>query len=213
MRSILVTCLLALVAVPAGAQMFSRPTDAPQISAANESWYVLREPIEYAGELYYPAGAPLHFNGNQMARTGHFNGVPLYADATRDPYSVVYVPIGGGQVKPYERRRRGDLAGSVGTTLPSFPIALLPDTPLVPVAAVAPTNLPVTIGAINAFTPEVTPPVVLIPAVATAAAPACSCDQAAPLAVPAAAVVPTLPTDRVAVLSARRPDNNDGVWI
>ena len=213
MRSIFAVCLLALTAAPAAAQMFSRPTDAPQISAAAESWYLLREPIQYAGELYYPAGSSVYFNGNQMVRTGHFNGVPLYADATRDPYSVVYVPIGGRQLQPYERRRRGDLAGSVGTTLPSFPVSLLPDTPLVPVAAVAPTNLPVSIGAVNAFSPEVTPPIVLIPAVATTATPACSCDQAAPLAVPAAAVVPALPTDRVAVLSARRPDNNDGVWI
>jgi hypothetical protein len=35
----------------------------------------------------------------------------------------------------------------------------------------------------------------------------------APVAVPAVAVIPPLPVDRVAVLSARRPDNNDGVWI
>jgi hypothetical protein len=126
MRSILAVCLLALTAAPAAAQMFSRPSDAPQISATSESWYILREPIQYAGELYYPGGATLFFNGNVMVRTGHFNGVPLYADATRDPYSVVYVPVGGGQVKPYERRRRGDLAGSVGTTLPSFPISPLP---------------------------------------------------------------------------------------
>jgi hypothetical protein len=213
MRSILAVCLVAYTAAPAAAQMFSRPTDAPQISAAAESWYLLREPIQYAGELYYPGGATVFFNGNVMVRTGHFNGVPLYADATRDPYSVVYVPVGGGQMKPYERRRSGDLAGSVGTTLPSFPVSLLPDTPLVPVAAAAPTNLPLSVGAINAFSPEVTPPVVFVPAVATSAAPACNCDQTAPLLVPAAAVVPPLPADRVAVLSARRPDNNDGVWI
>jgi hypothetical protein len=31
------------------------------------------------------------------------------------------------------------------------------------------------------------------------------------VAIPVAAVAPALPTDRV--LSARRPDNNDGVWI
>jgi len=213
MRSILVTCLLALVAAPAAGQMFSRPSDAPQISAAGESWYLLRESIQYAGETYYPAGATVFFNGNQFVRTGHFNGVPLYADATRDPYSVVYVPIGGGQLKPYERLRRGDLAGSTGTTLPSFPIALRPDAPLVPVGAIAPTNLPLSIGAINAFTPEVTPPVVYVATTAAAAAPVCACEQVAPAVVPAVAVIPPFPADRVAVLSARRPDNNDGVWI
>ena len=209
MRTILVTCLLALAASPAAAQMISRPTDAPTVSAVGQSWYELREPILYAGEAYYPAGASVFFNGNQMVRTGHYNGVPLYADATRDPYSVVYVPIGGGQLKPYERLRRGDLAGSTGSTLPSFPITLRPDSPIQPMAAAAPTNLPYSVGAVSAFTPEVTPPLVFIPAVATA--PACSCDQAAPAAVPATAVVPPLPVDRV--LSARRPDNNDGVWV
>jgi len=212
MRNLLITCLIALAASPAGAQMFSRPTDAPTVSAVGQSWYELREPILYAGEAYYPAGAAVFFNANQMVRTGHYNGVPLYADATRDPYSVVYVPIGGGQLKPYERLRRGDLAGTTGTTLPSFPIALRPDGPVVPMAAGAPTNLPLSIGAIGAFTPEVTPPVVFVPAVSTAA-PVCSCEQAAAAAVAAAATVPPLPTDRVAVLSVRRPDNNDGVWI
>ena len=212
MRSILVTCVLALAVTPAGAQMISRPTDAPTVSAAAESWYLLREPIQYAGEAYYPAGAVIFFNGNTMVRTGHFNGVPLYADATRDPYSVVYVPIGGGQLKPYERLRRGDLAGTTGSTLPSFPITLRPDSPIVPMAMGAPTNLPLSVGAIGAFTPEVTPPVVFVPAVASAA-PACSCEQAAPVAAPATAVAPPLPADRLAVLSVRRPDNNDGVWI
>ena len=210
MRSILVTCLMALAAAPATAQMISRPTDAPTVSAVGQSWYELREPILYAGEAYYPAGVTVFFNGNQMVRTGHYNGVPVYADATRDPYSVVYVPIGGGQLRPYERLRRGDLAGTTGTTLPSFPIALRPDGPVAAMAAGAPTNLPLSVGAIGAFTPEVTPPVVFVPAVSTAA-PACSCEQAAAAAV--AAVVPPVPTDRVAVLSVRRPDNNDGVWI
>jgi hypothetical protein len=212
MRSILATCVLAVVAVaPAAAQVLSRPSDAPQISAANESWYQLREPVQYAGELYFPGGAPIFFNGNQMVRTGHYNGVPLYVDATRDPYSVIYVPIGGGRLQPYERRRAGALAGTTGTTLPTFPVALRPDVEVQPVAAGAPTNLPLTAGAVSAFTPEVTPPLVLVPAVATAA-PACSCDQTAPLAVPATAVAP-VPTDRVAVLSVRRPDNNDGLWV
>jgi len=169
MRNLLITCLIALAASPAAAQMFSRPTDAPTVSAVGQSWYELREPILYAGEAYYPAGATVFFNANQMVRTGHYNGVPVYADATRDPYSVVYVPIGGGQLKPYERLRRGALAGSTGTTLPSFPITLRPDSPIVPMAMGAPTNLPLSVGAIGAFTPEVTPPVVFVPAVASAA--------------------------------------------
>jgi hypothetical protein len=210
MRAFLVTGLLAVAASSAAAQVLSRPTDAPQVSAATESWYQLREPIQYAAEAYYPAGAAVFFNGNTMVRTGHFNGVPIYADATRDPYSVIYVPIGGGQLQPYERLRRGDLAGTTGTTLPSFPIAIRPDEPVLPMAAGAPTNLPLSVGAIPAYTPDVTPPVEFVPAAATAAAPSCACG---PLAAPAAAVAPPIAADRVAVISVRRPDNDDGVWI
>jgi len=211
MRRLLIASLLALAAAPSAAQMLSRPTDSPQVSAATEAWYQLREPIQYAGEFYYPGGAAVFFNRNAMVRTGHYNGVPLYADATRDPYSVVYVPIGGGQLQPYERRRRGDLAGSTGSTLPSFPITLLPDGPVLPMAAGAPTNLPLSVGAISAFTPEVTPPVVYAAVAPAASASSCTCDQATAAVV--AAVAPPLPTSGVAVLTARRPDNNDGLWL
>jgi hypothetical protein len=204
----LILAAFLVAAVPASGQVLSRPAEAPQVSAATEAWYQLREPILYAGEVYYPAGAAVFFNGNSMVRTGHYNGVPLYVDATRDPYSVVYVPIGRGQLQPYERRRTGELAGTTGSLVPSFPIALRPDGPAAAMAAGAPTNLPLTVGAISAFTPEVTPPVLF----ATVAAPACSCDQLSPAVAPVAAVAP-LPVGGLAVLTARRPDNNDGIWL
>ena len=115
MHRLLIAGFLALAAAPAAAQVLD-PADRSAASVGGrEAWYQLREPIQYAGELYYPAGAAIFFNGNSMVRTGHYNGVPLYADATRDPYSVVYVPIGRGQLQPYERLRRGDLAGTTGS--------------------------------------------------------------------------------------------------
>lgn len=57
-----------------------------------------------------------------MVMSGHFQGIPLYARTTIEPYSVVYVPLSGGLMKPYERRRAGDLAGTVGSRAPSFPV-------------------------------------------------------------------------------------------
>ena len=45
-----------LIAAPVAAQIQSRPTDPPLVTAANESWYQLGEPIQFAGELYYRAG-------------------------------------------------------------------------------------------------------------------------------------------------------------
>jgi hypothetical protein len=211
MRRIFIVAVLIAIAVPASGQVISRPTQAPQISAAGEAWYQLREPLLYAGEAYYPAGAAVFFNGNSMVVTGHYNGVPLYADATRDPYSVVYVPIGGGQLQPYERRRSGGLAGTTGSTVPSFPVSLLPDGAVVPMAGGAPTNLPLSPGAISAFTPEVTPPLVFA-TIAPMAAQTCSCDQPTPAIAPVAAVAPS-PIVGVAVITVRRPDNNDGLWL
>jgi hypothetical protein len=52
-----------------------------------------------------------------------FDGVELYQDATLEPHSIVYVPIGRGLLQPYERRRTGDLAGTTGSRAPSFPVS------------------------------------------------------------------------------------------
>ena len=101
--------LTSTASAPVFAQVQSRPTDAPVVTAANESWYVNGEPLQFAGDLYYPAGATVFFNGNTMVRTGNYNGVPLYADTTLEPYSIVYVPIQRGLMQPYERPRLGAL--------------------------------------------------------------------------------------------------------
>src|SRR5581483_11482782 len=111
MRAV-IAVLALLVAVPATAQVQTRPTDPPLVTAANESWYLNGEPIQFAGELYYRAGAAVFFNGNTMVRSGHYNGVPLYTDTTVEPFSIVLVPIGRGLMQPYEKPRRGDLAGT-----------------------------------------------------------------------------------------------------
>jgi hypothetical protein len=151
-----VTLLAVLLSAPAFAQIASRPTDAPIVTAENESWYRLREPITFAGDFYYPVGATAFFDGDVMVRTGHYNGVPLYADTTLEPYSVVFVPVGRGLMQPYERVRRGDLAGTSGSRPSSFPGSSERGLGL-PAAGTAPTNLPLPIGAISVYTPE-TPP-------------------------------------------------------
>jgi hypothetical protein len=79
--------------------------------------------VLYAGNYYYPAGARIHFNENEMVRSGTYDGVPLYERTTIEPFSVVYVPLPGKMMRPYERRREGQLAGTVGSITPSFPVA------------------------------------------------------------------------------------------
>lgn len=137
MRSL--TVLLALLAtVPAFAQGVSQPTPAPIVTAENDAWYRQRQAVPFAGDAYYPAGATVFFNGNTMVRCGHYNGVPLYMDATIEPYSAILVPIGGGMLQPYERVRRGELAGTSGSRTPSFPARTARETNEVPMAAGAP---------------------------------------------------------------------------
>ena len=102
-------------------QVNSQPTPDPIVTAQNEPWYLNGEPVAYAGHLYYPTGPQVYFNRYEMVRSGFTHGIPLYTRTTIEPYSMVFVPIGGGLMQPYERRREGDVAGTVGSTVPSFP--------------------------------------------------------------------------------------------
>jgi hypothetical protein len=103
------------------AQVNGQPTDPPIVTAENDSWYRRGEAIDLEGDLYYPAGPTVFFNGNVMFRSAQYNGVPLYSDSTIEPYSVVFVPVGRNLMRPYERKRSGELAGTTGTRTPSFP--------------------------------------------------------------------------------------------
>lgn len=113
-----------LAAVPARAQLMWQPSAPPLVTAENTRWYQSAEPIIWSGEYYYPAGAVQGFNRYQMVRAGSFEGIPLYTDATLEPYSIVFVPLNGGRMQPYERRRIGDLAGTVGSRTPSLPTGI-----------------------------------------------------------------------------------------
>jgi hypothetical protein len=115
--------LSAVVLLPTvgNAQVELSETPPPRVSAASADWQIRGEPVVFAGNVYYPTGPNVFFDGAVMVRTGTFRGVPLYADATLEPYSVVYVPIGRMTMRPYERRREADLAGTTGSRAPSFP--------------------------------------------------------------------------------------------
>jgi hypothetical protein len=109
---------------PSLAQTSLEPTPDPIVFADNESWYLSGTPVTFAGNIYYPAGPQVHFSRYEMYRSGFFQGIPLYSRATLEPYSIVFVPLRGGLMQPYERRRAGDVAGTVGSTTPSFPVVL-----------------------------------------------------------------------------------------
>src|SRR4029453_5448968 len=123
----LVILVLTLIPIAAAAQIDVRPHPPPTVTADKLAWFEQREPIYFAGNVYYPAGPQIHFMGNEMVRSGYYRGVFLYTRPTLEPYSIVYVPLTGGLMQPYERRRSGGLAGTVGTTTPSFPVDRVPD--------------------------------------------------------------------------------------
>ena len=126
-----------LLSAPVFAQVTSRPTEPPIVTAESDQWYRRGEPIVSSGEFYYPAGPVVFFNGDVMVRTGHYEGVPLYSDTTLEPYSILYVPIGRGQMQPYERVRGGELAGTSGSRPPSFPGRTSRMPPSIPVEAIS----------------------------------------------------------------------------
>jgi hypothetical protein len=217
-RNLAVLTLLA--AAPAAAQVQSRPTDPPLVTAVNESWFQLREPIQVAGELYYPAGARVFFDRNTMVRTGHYNGVPLYADTTLEPFSIVYVPMTRGLMQPYERRRSGDLAGTTGSRTPSFPAATSATVTTPPAAAAAPTQPPMPAGAISVYTPDTSAPATTTTATRPAAAGRTAGTPGAvgTTGVVAAGSVATrgrvmTRRQQIPLVSMRRPEGNDGLWI
>ena len=130
MRNATIAALLTLViSQAASAQVFSRSTPGPDRTAAGEAWYASREPLYVLGDYYYPAGSTRFFDGNRMVASTFYDGVPIYQDTTLEPYSVVFVPIGRGLVQPYERRRRGELAGTTGSFVPSFPVQNYAEAP------------------------------------------------------------------------------------
>ena len=116
----LVLCATALGTVTT-AQVQWYPTPPPIVTAEDERWYLSGEPLMFAGNLYYLAGPAIHFIPNEMVRSGSYQGIPLYTRTTIEPYSVVFVPIDGGRMQPYERPRTGELVGTSGSTISALP--------------------------------------------------------------------------------------------
>ena len=113
-----------LLSGSAHAQIMWQPAALPPVSAENTSWYQNGDPVIWNGDYYYLAGAAQGFNPYQMVRAGSFRGIPLYTDATLEPYSIVFVPLNGARMQPYERRRTGELAGTIGSRTPSLPTGI-----------------------------------------------------------------------------------------
>jgi hypothetical protein len=131
MRGFVVGLLLITVVVfpkVGSAQVPQRPT-APTITAASAAWQLDGDQIVVNGLVYYPTRAYRMFSFDVMTQVGVYDHVPVFADVTLEPFSVVYVPVGGAQMRTYERKREGAIAGTSGSRTPSFPVEVASTLP------------------------------------------------------------------------------------
>ena len=104
------------------AQVSPFRTPAPDVSAGSAVWQINGDPIVVGGLTYYPTRGFRLFDGQVMTQTGMFEGVPVYADTTMELFSELYVPLSGGRMRVYERRRERELAGTTGSHTPTFAV-------------------------------------------------------------------------------------------
>jgi hypothetical protein len=104
------------------AQVYQFRSPSPVVTAAASDWQINSDPVVVSGLVYYPTRGFRFFDGQVMMQVGVVERVPVYADTTLEPFSLIYVPIGRDRMREYERRRDGELAGTTGSRLPSFPV-------------------------------------------------------------------------------------------
>ena len=206
---LVIFCVIGLCAAGAAhAQPTRQPVPAPLVTAEGKYWYHTGEPLVYAGNVYYPLGTQVLFNGNEMIRNGEYDGLPLYSATATDPLGIVFVPLSGGFMHPYQRRVPEELVGTSGSSEPLFalPAEVVPGMfVLVSQAAMTPT-----LGSPIAYDRAIARPSPAMMVTAPAASP-----TRAPVAVSAS---PVGASGRVAPVTsrkvvARRPHAENGVFI
>jgi hypothetical protein len=111
-----------LVPKVGSAQTYPHRTAPPAVNAAAADWQLNSEPIIVSSTLFQATRATRMFDGQVMVQVGVYQRVPVYADVTLEPNSVVYVPVARNQLRVYERRRDHDLAATTGSRTPAFPV-------------------------------------------------------------------------------------------
>jgi hypothetical protein len=99
----LLLTLAVLLPTSVAAQAMQFKTPAPEVTAASASWQANDEPIVVSGLLYVPTREMRMFDGMVMQQIDVYQRVPIYADTTREPFTIVYVPIARVRLRAYER--------------------------------------------------------------------------------------------------------------
>ena len=96
MRTFVLSCfVIVAVIVPkvGSAQGSSHRIAPPVVNAAAADWQLNSEPIIVSSTLFQATRATRMFDGQVMVQVGVYQRVPVYADVTLEPNSVVYVPV------------------------------------------------------------------------------------------------------------------------
>ena len=122
--------LTVAIALPisGNVQVFRFRTPPPDVSAAGAEWQINSEPIIVGGLTYYPTRGFRLFDGQVMAQAGMYDRVPVYSDTTMEPYSEIYVPLGNGRMRIYQRRPELEYFGTAGTDETFVPTDRLPQS-------------------------------------------------------------------------------------
>jgi len=109
------------------AQAYAFGSPLPEVTAGTAEWQTRSEPIIVNGLVYFATRETRFFDPSVMVQTSVYQGVPVYADVTIQPFSIVYVPVTRTSMRAYERKREGDLAGTTGSRTPAFPVEIASD--------------------------------------------------------------------------------------
>src|SRR5437773_2729785 len=101
----------------------------PEVTAAAAAWQVNGEAIVVQGLAYSPTRQFRMFDGNIMTQIDIYERVPVYVDATLQPFTVVYVPVGGTTMRAYEHSP-GQLAATI--RMPAATPSVVPTVVVVP---------------------------------------------------------------------------------
>lgn len=139
MRAAVLSLFLTLAVLlprPAAVEALQFRTPAPEVTAAGAVWQTNDEPIVVSGLLYVPTREMRMFDGQVMTQIDVYQRVPIYADTTREPFTIVYVPVSRDRMRAYER-----------APMSSFPVPSgRGATPAAPVVIVAPAEQPRAVG-------------------------------------------------------------------
>jgi hypothetical protein len=111
---LVVVVMVVLLAQAADAQVLQSQMPAPEVTAATAPWQINNEVIVVSGLAYYPTREMRMFDSQVMAQIDVYQGVPIYADLSLQPFTVVYVPLSRDRMRTYERPHDPNFAAISG---------------------------------------------------------------------------------------------------